>query len=536
MSREISTVGVIGLGTMGAGIVEVFAKGGRQVVAVDGTPELAERGRGFLTASLDKAVSRGKLEQSAREEILGRVRFTDQLADLSRADLVIEAVPERLEIKRDIFQTLDGIVRPDAILASNTSSLSLTALAALTQHPERVVGMHFFNPAPVLRLVEVITTILVQHDVVDAIRDLATDLGKQPVVVRDRAGFVANALLITYLARAIRTYETGHVSREDLDNAGRIGIGLPMGPLTLADLIGLDVTKEVCDVLFEATKQPSAAPPALLQQMVVAGRLGRKTGRGFYVYDGSEPAPAQPARAAATSVAVLGDSSYLGDLVSRLSEAGVSVDEQPAPTGTVSAQVILLVDAPDLGGEDDEAAQDSSIEPYAATLGSVPTSSVVVVTDEDAALAAAAFLPEGVAVVPVSLHAPTKGGQLAEVVRAGSATDAAVDLVRGTFEAASVTTLAARDRSGLVVDALLLPHLNDAAKMLDSGYASAQDIDTAMVAGCGYPQGPFGYIDQLGAATVTDGLFAIYAETGDGAVFPSPLLVEHAESGDAFLS
>ena len=288
MSREINVVGVIGLGTMGAGIVEVFAKGGKRVIAVENTPELAERGRGFVAKSLDKAVSRGKLEQSARDEIVGRITFTHQMTDLADADLVVEAIPERMEFKRDVFGKLDEIVGEQAILASNTSSLSLTEIATHTKHPQRVVGMHFFNPAPVLALVEVITTILTDDDVVDAIRDLATELGKKPVVVGDRAGFVANALLIPYLARAIRTYETGHVTREDLDAAGRLGIGLPMGPLTLSDLIGLDVVKEVCDVLYAATKEPSVAAPALLQQMVAAGRLGRKTGRGFYAYDGSE--------------------------------------------------------------------------------------------------------------------------------------------------------------------------------------------------------------------------------------------------------
>src|SRR5579875_225048 len=284
MAPHINKVAVIGLGTMGAGIVEVCAKAGHEVYAVDGTTELAERGRGFVTKSLDRAVSKGKLAEADRDATLDRITFTAELANLADADLVVEAVPERMEIKHSIFTTLDDIVRPDAVLASNTSSLSLTEIAAGTAHPERVVGMHFFNPAPVLALVEVITTVLVDAEVVDAVRELALNLGKKPVVVGDRAGFVANALLIPYLARAIALYETGKVSRVDLDNAGRVGIGLPMGPLTLCDLVGLDVVKEVCAVMYDATKRPSDAAPSLLKQLVLARRLGRKTGQGFYDY------------------------------------------------------------------------------------------------------------------------------------------------------------------------------------------------------------------------------------------------------------
>lgn len=449
-NRSIEQVGVIGLGTMGAGIVEVFAKAGLAVIAVDGTTALAERGRGFLEKSTGKQVQRGRMTEEDQAQLLGRVTFTAELRDLRDADLVIEAVPERLDIKREIFGTLDGIVSEQTILASNTSSLSLTEIAAATKHPQRVVGMHFFNPAPVLKLVEVITTILTDEDVVTAVRDLSTSLGKKPVVVGDRAGFVANALLITYLARAIRTYETGHVTREDLDAAGRVGIGLPMGPLTLSDLIGLDVVKEVCHVLHDATHEPSTAPPALLQQMVAAGRLGRKTGRGFYAYDSPE-------------------------------------EDQP------------------LAGE-------------------------IVTADSPEALAQA-LSTDG---VTVELHEAGENGRLAEVVRTTGASDVAVDRARASLVAAELTPAVSRDRAGRVRDALLLPHLNDAVKMLDSGYASAEDIDTAMTAGCGYPRGPLQIIDDLGAERVLEGLRAMAAETGEPGLHPSPLLVEHAAAGRAF--
>ncbi|WP_018156580.1 3-hydroxyacyl-CoA dehydrogenase [Demetria terragena] len=449
-TRTIEQVGVIGLGTMGAGIVEVFAKAGLAVVAVDGTTELAERGRGFLEKSTGKQVQRGRMTEADQAELLGRVTFTAELRDLAAADLVVEAVPERLDIKREIFGTLDGIVSDQAILASNTSSLSLTEIAAGTKHPHRVVGMHFFNPAPVLKLVEVITTILTDDDVVTSVRDLATQMGKKPVVVGDRAGFVANALLITYLARAIRTYETGHVTREDLDAAGRVGIGLPMGPLTLCDLIGLDVAKEVCGVLYNATHDPSAAPPALLEQMVAAGRLGRKTGQGFYDY-GEQADDGSPA----------------GDVVTA-----------------------------------------DSVEALATALSG-----------------------DG---VTVELHQGGDNGRLAEVVRTAAADQATIDRARASLLAAEVTPVVGRDRAGRVRDALLLPHLNDAVKMLDSGYASAEDIDTAMTAGCGYPRGPLQIIDDLGADRVLEGLRAMAAETGEPALHPSPLLVEHAAAGRPF--
>lgn len=449
-TRTIERVGVIGLGTMGAGIVEVFARAGLAVTAVDGTTELAERGRGFLQKSTGKQVQRGRMSEQDQAALLERVTFTAELTDLAEADLVIEAVPERIEIKRDIFGTLDGIVREDAVLASNTSSLSLTEIATATKHPQRVIGMHFFNPAPVLKLVEVITTILTDDAVVDSVRDLATTLGKKPVVVGDRAGFVANALLITYLARAIRTYETGHVTREDLDAAGKVGIGLPMGPLTLSDLIGLDVVKEVCDVLYAATHDPAAAPPPLLQQMVLAGRLGRKSGQGFYAY--------------------------------------ADAPEQPALDGEVVTADSPEALATDLGGDG----------------------------------------------VTVELHDAGDNGRLAEIVVAPGADQQAVARARASLAAAELTPVVSRDRAGRVRDALLLPHLGDAVKMLDSGYAGAEDIDTAMTAGCGYPRGPLQIIDDLGAARVLEGLRDLAAETGEPGLHPSPLLVEHAASGRPF--
>ncbi|HET8601018.1 MAG TPA: 3-hydroxyacyl-CoA dehydrogenase NAD-binding domain-containing protein, partial [Segeticoccus sp.] len=256
MAREINSVGVVGLGTMGAGIVEVFARGGVRVVGAENTPELAERGRGILEKSTQRAVDRGKLAEADRAALLGRVTFTHRLDDLADVDLAIEAVPEKLDLKRQVFAELDRVVGPEAVLATNTSSLSVTEIAVATGRPERVVGMHFFNPAPVLKLVEVIRTVVADEQVVASVRDLATRLGKKPVVVGDQAGFIANALLFGYLNRAIGMLQNGFASREDIDTAMTVGAGLPMGPFTLLDLIGLDVALEISEVMFAHSRDP----------------------------------------------------------------------------------------------------------------------------------------------------------------------------------------------------------------------------------------------------------------------------------------
>lgn len=529
MTSEIKSVGVIGLGTMGAGIVEVFLKAGIPVVAVDGSTELAERGKGFLVASLDRQVKRGRLDEAGRDALVGQATFTDQLDDLHDVDLVIEAVPERLEIKTSIFTKLDLIVRDDCVLATNTSSLSVTQIAAATRHPERVIGMHFFNPAPVLALVEVITTLFTDDALVETIRSLAIELGKKPVVVGDRAGFVANALLITYLARAIRIYETGHVSREDLDDAARMGIGFPMGPLTLSDLIGLDVVKEVCDVMYEATKEPSSAPPALLQQMVAAGRLGRKTGRGFYDYDSEAEAPAdRDAATFATKVAVFTDTDEGHALAATLSEAGIATTlfDSPQEGSLADTELVLwAIAADDADDFDDDADVERRTQENAwrgELLATLAPSVPVAFLDPNAYAEIGNELADGAPVVALRLHAATKAGRFAEIVRDPEGSDTAEELVAATLAHAGIRSARVRARAGLLVDALLLQHLNDAANMVESGYASVDDIDTAMTAGCGYPQGPFAYIAQLGPEYVAGGLAELYDETRQPAVWPSP--------------
>lgn len=284
---KIERVGIVGGGQMGAGIAEVAAKAGSQVTVMEVAPEFAEMARGRIVASLDKAVDRGKLAESERDAALGRLAFTTDLEEFAGFDLVIEAVTEDERLKTDIFRTLDRVVTSDqAILASNTSSIPITRLAAVTQRPENVVGMHFFNPVPVMALMELVTTVRSDPSVEARAEEYAsTVLGKAVIRAKDRGGFIVNMLLVPYLLGAIRMYEAGVATAEDIDSGMRLGANHPMGPLQLADFIGLDTMKLVADVLFDEYKEPLYASPPLLTRMVEAGWLGRKTGRGFYEYN-----------------------------------------------------------------------------------------------------------------------------------------------------------------------------------------------------------------------------------------------------------
>ncbi|HET9254769.1 MAG TPA: 3-hydroxybutyryl-CoA dehydrogenase, partial [Pseudonocardiaceae bacterium] len=291
---QIKTVGVVGMGTMGAGIAEVLARNGLEVIAAELDEQGVARGRGHLEHSTGRALERGKLDETARRELLGRITFTTTLADLADVDLVIEAVPERLDLKAKIFTELDGLVRGEVVLASNTSSLSITQLAARTTRPDKVVGLHFFNPAPVLKLVEVVRTVVTDPKVIEDVTALAESLGKTPVVVGDRAGFIANGLLFGYLNHAARMFEERYATREDLDAAMRFGCGYPMGPLALLDLIGLDTAYEILDALYHQSRDRLHAPVPVLKQMITAGLLGRKSGRGFYTYAAQDSSTVVP--------------------------------------------------------------------------------------------------------------------------------------------------------------------------------------------------------------------------------------------------
>ena len=281
---KISRVGVVGAGTMGSGIAEVAAKSGVDTVVVEVNPEALAAGRRRIDDSVARMVTKGKLSEQESAEILGRFTFTTELSDLDDADLVIEAIIEDEGAKLGLFEQLDKIVPTAGLLASNTSSIPIINLASATSRPEQVLGMHFFNPATVQPLVELVSSLHTSDAAIDAVRDFATDtLGKNVIGCRDRAGFVVNRLLVPYLLAAIRMHDEG-VPAADIDDGMKYGCAHPMGPLELCDLIGLDTIKLVADVLYDEFKDSADAAPPLLKRMVSAGDLGRKTGRGFYDY------------------------------------------------------------------------------------------------------------------------------------------------------------------------------------------------------------------------------------------------------------
>ncbi|WP_037606530.1 3-hydroxybutyryl-CoA dehydrogenase [Streptacidiphilus rugosus] len=283
---DIARVGVVGCGLMGSGIAEVFARSGLDVKVSEASGEALELGRTRITTSFDTAVKRGKLSVEERDAALSRISFTTELADFADRDLTVEAVAEREDIKVAIFETLDRVVeRRDAILASNTSSIPIVKLASATSRPEQVLGVHFFNPAPVQKLVEIVPTLTTSAETVARAEALTREiLGKDPIRARDRAGFVVNALLVPYLLSAVRMFESGIATAEDIDKGMEAGCAHPMGPLRLCDLIGLDTIVSIADSMYQEYKEQLYAAPPLLQRMVDAGLLGRKSGRGFYQY------------------------------------------------------------------------------------------------------------------------------------------------------------------------------------------------------------------------------------------------------------
>src|SRR6266571_5535942 len=328
---DIREVAVIGLGLMGSGIAELVARSRRRVVAIEIDPIFLDQGMGRLRASLDKAVTRGKLTDTAREEILARIRPSDNIAaGVADADLVIEAIPERMELKRTLFAELDKACRPNSILATNTSSLSITEIAGGTQYPGRVAGLHFFNPAPVMKLVEVISTVLTSPETAGTLAGLSRDLGKTPVAVTDRAGFIVNALLLPYLNHAVHLLETAQATREDIDKAATAGLGLPMGPLTLLDLIGLDTCLAVLETLADEFGGTRYVHAPLLRKLCDARLFGRKSRRGFYDYQRKSTAADHELAPVPAEVALVREQDgRLDELAGQIIAAGISVVSQP---------------------------------------------------------------------------------------------------------------------------------------------------------------------------------------------------------------
>ncbi len=556
MSRTFARVGVVGLGIMGAGIVEVFARNRLGVVAVDVDAAAVDRGRRHVEHSTRRAVQRGKLSAEDQADLLARIEFTTDLHALAAVDLVVEAVPERLEIKRSLFARLDEICPADSVLATNTSSLSVTEIAMATQRPGQVVGLHFFNPAPVMQLVEIVHSVATEPQVMRDVEAFVRSMGKVGVTVGDRAGFIANSLLFGYLNQAAAMYEAQVATREDMDAAMTLGGGLPIGPLTLLDLIGLDTAVEILDTMYRQSRDCRHAATPLLKQLVAAGRLGRKTGRGFYTYDRpgsptlvadvSTPAPENAATGSAAGVRRIGVVG-VGSLAAGIAELGrragydvVVVAWIPGNAGDAGdageaphphdldalADCDVVIDAPVGDDGPHQRARFAAID-----AGLKPGALLATTTSSRPVIECAAATTRPGAVIGLHFLDAAPAGQLVEVVSTVSSTPATEAVALDLVVRLGGHPVRCRDRAGFIVDALRFPYLNDAVKMLEANYASADDIDAAMRLGCGYPIGPVAALDEIGLDVALAIERRLHLESSQAALAPAPLLEQLVTAG-----
>ncbi|MFE2597197.1 3-hydroxyacyl-CoA dehydrogenase family protein [Streptomyces sp. NPDC059396] len=582
MDIPLSTIAVVGLGTMGTGIAEVLARAGREVVGIDISDIAAARAVASLEASTARAVARGRLTEEERRTVLARFRTFSDLHAAAGADLVIEVVPESYETKQRVFRALDGIVGPSTILATGTNALSVTRLAADSAHPERVLGLHFFNPAPAMKLVEVVSSVLTAPRAVAAVTGLARELGKEPVAVGDRPGFVADGLLFGYLNQAAAMYEARYASREDIDAAMRLGCGLPMGPLALLDLIGVDTARTVLEAMYAASRDRLHAPAPVLRQLGEAGLTGRKSGRGFYTYEGpgsgavvpdaltpddalippdttgtTSPAGApRPVR----SVGVAGSGTMASGIAEVFATAGFDVvlaartpEKAEAAAARIAKSLARSVDKGRLTAEardqalaritpagslDAFAEVDLAVEAVAedleikrqlfAALDKVCKPGAVLATTTSSlpvvACARATSRPQDV--VGMHFFNPAPAMKLVEVVRTVLTADDVRATARAVATAVRKHPVDCGDRAGFIVNALLFPYLNNAVKMVQEHYASLDDIDAAMKLGGGYPMGPFELLDVVGLDVSLAIERVLHREFRDPGLAPAPLL-EH---------
>ncbi|MCL2781433.1 MAG: 3-hydroxybutyryl-CoA dehydrogenase [Actinomycetia bacterium] len=541
MARQFQQVGVVGLGAMGAGIVEVFARAGLAVVAVEVDGEALARGRGRVESSTLRAVTRGRLSAADQQALLDRIAFGVDLAAMAGCELVLEAVPERMGVKRALFAQLDRICGPETVFASNTSSLSVTDIAASTDRPGKVVGMHFFNPAPVMKLVEVVRTVVTDADVVGDVQALAAAVGKTPVTISDQAGFIGNALLFGYLNQAMTMLEAGYATTHDIDLAMRLGGGMPMGPFALLDLIGLDVSQQILETMYRQSRDRRHAPAPILRQMVTAGMLGRKAGQGFYRYaapgspeivaDRAEPARPGPSRASAGAravlrVGVIGSGSLAAGIVEVFTTAGfdvLAVAADARAEGLADRQLVIEAVLDDLAAKRAVFAELDGICAPGAVLAT--TAGIVPVIECAAATKRAGD------VVGLHFSPPVAATRLVEVVSTVSTSPQAARTALATVSRAGMDVVRCDDRAGFIVNALLYPYLNDALKMLQARYASADDIDAAMKLGCGYSAGPIETLDRIGLDQALSVQRALYRQSRELGLAPAPLLEQLVAAG-----
>ncbi|MFI5981863.1 3-hydroxyacyl-CoA dehydrogenase family protein [Streptomyces sp. NPDC051555] len=571
-SAALQTIAVVGLGTMGAGIAEVLARAGREVIGIDTDESAARRATAALASATARSVAREQLTEQERDAVLSRFRTFGELSAAADADLVIEVVPESYELKQQVFAALDTIVRPDTILATGTNALSVTRLAAESLRPERVLGLHFFNPAPAMKLVEIVSCVLTAPTAVAAVTALARELGKEPVAVGDRPGFVADGLLFGYLNQAAAMYEAKYASREDIDAAMKLGCGLPMGPLALLDLIGVDTARTVLEAMYASSGDRLHAPAPILGHLAEAGLTGRKSGRGFYTYeaqgspvivrdlqtplDGSVIASSRPV----STVGVAGSGTMASGIAQVFAQAGYSVvlaarsqdkaDAAKAAIGTSLARAVnkgrLTAEAAErtlerispAGSLDAFAEVDMAVEAVAedlavkqelfATLDKVCRPGAVLATTTSSlpviAIARATSRPQDV--IGMHFFNPAPAMKLVEVVRTVLTADDVHATVRGICLKVRKHPVDCGDRAGFIVNALLFPYLNNAIKMVEQHYASLDEIDAAMKLGGGYPMGPFELLDVVGLDVSLAIEKVLHKEFRDPGLAPSPLL-EH---------
>ncbi|MEU3183500.1 3-hydroxybutyryl-CoA dehydrogenase [Streptomyces sp. NPDC006923] len=572
MDIPLPTIAVVGLGTMGTGIAEVLARAGREVIGIDISDAATAQAVAALEASTARAVERGRLTGEERRTVLARFRTFPDLRAAAQAGLVIEVVPESYETKQQVFRALDEIVRPTAILATGTNALSVTRLAADSAHPERVLGLHFFNPAPAMKLVEVVSSVLTSPAAVAAVTELARELGKEPVAVGDRPGFVADGLLFGYLNQAAAMYEAKYASREDIDAAMRLGCGLPMGPLALLDLIGVDTARTVLNAMYAASHDRLHAPAPILRQLSDAGLTGRKSGRGFYTYDapgsgtvvpdalgpsaGAASVPGRPVR----SVGVAGSGTMAMGIAEIFATAGFDVvlaargtEKAESARARVAKSLARSVDKGRLtaeardgalarivpaGSPDAFADVDLVVEAVAedleikqqlfGVLDKVcrPGAVLATTTSSLPVIACARATSRPADVVGMHFFNPAPVMKLVEVVRTVLTADDVHATVRELATAVRKHPVDCADRAGFIVNALLFPYLNNAIKMVEEHYATLDDIDAAMRLGGGYPMGPFELLDVVGLDVSLAIERVLHREFRDPGLAPAPLL-EH---------
>ena len=573
---KIGKVGVVGCGTMGSGICEIVARSGVDVAFVEIDGDRVQAGLDRINGSLQRAVDRGKLSEEERDAVIGRIKGDTSYDVLADADLVVEAVPERLTFKQDTFRKLDEVMKPDAILATNTSSLPVTDIAVTTERASRILGFHFFNPAPVMKLIELVTTVVTDPDVIATAKEFAEHIGKTPVVAKDRAGFVANLLLFPYLNQAVGMLESGYATREDIDAAMQLGTGHPMGPLALMDLIGLDSAYAIMMRMYEQFGDTRHAPRPLIRQLLHAQFTGRKAGQGFYSYVEANQPDREGGRAAAEAVdeatiagwakiGVLGTGTMATGISEVSAKAGYEVvirgrsaEKAESSKAAVAKSLGRAVDKGKLDADArDEALNRITTTAEVADFGDCDL--VIEAVAEDLALKQDFFAQLDTVTKPEALLATTTSSmsvidcamatgrpervvgihffnpaaimRLVEVVPTVRSEDKAVAQARAFATKVGKHPVLCGDRAGFIVNALLFPYLNDAVKMLDEGYASVNDIDQAMKLGCGHPMGPFELMDIVGLDVTLEIIKALHAEFREPGFAPAPLLGHMVEAG-----